>query len=116
MLLVAFSGTVKYPDTLTEFTEPGMNTDIGTGRSIWELELPERFASPDYNELLAADKYQTGFDQPMYVDKRLDGVQSIQTLSGLNRTATGKQDPFVLDFRNDPDDIVAASAPYYQPH
>ena len=115
--LVAFSGTVTDPDTGTEFTEPSMNTDVVTGRSIRELELPDRFDSPDYNVLLAADKYQTGFDQPklqaMYVDKRLDGVQAVQTLSRLNRTAHGKQDPFVLDFRNDPEDIAAAFAPYY---
>ena len=115
--LVAFSGTVTDPDTGTEFTEPSMNTDIVTGRAIREMELPDRFDSPDYNVLLAADKYQTGFDQPklqaMYVDKRLDGVQAVQTLSRLNRTATGKQDPFVLDFRNDPEDIAAAFAPYY---
>ena len=115
--LVAFSGTVTDPDTLSEFTEPGMNTDIVTGRSIRELELPDRFDSPDYNVLLAADKYQTGYDQPklqaMYVDKRLDGVQAVQTLSRLNSMAAGKQDPFVLDFRNDPEDIAAAFAPYY---
>ena len=115
--LVAFSGTVTDPDTGAEFTEPGMNTDVVTSRRIRETELPERFDSPDYNVLLAADKYQTGFDQPklqaMYVDKRLDGVQAVQTLSRLNRTAAGKQDPFVLDFRNDPEDIAAAFAPYY---
>ena len=115
--LVAFSGTVTDPDTGAEFTEPGMNTDVVSGQRIRETELPERFDSPDYNVLLAADKYQTGFDQPklqaMYVDKRLDGVQAVQTLSRLNRTAAGKQEPFVLDFRNDPEDIAAAFAPYY---
>ena len=115
--LVAFSGTVTDPETGTEFTEPGMNTDVVTGHRIRESELPERFESPDYNVLLAADKYQTGFDQPklqaMYVDKRLDGVQAVQTLSRLNRAAPGKQHPFVLDFRNDPQDIAAAFAPYY---
>ena len=117
MPLVAFSGTLKDPDTGAEFTEPGMNVDIITGHSIRELELPDRFDSPDYNVLLAADKYQTGFDQPklqaMYVDKRLDGVQAVQTLSRLNRTAAGKHYPFVLDFRNNPEDIAAAFAPYY---
>ena len=115
--LVAFSGTVSDPDTGTEFTEPSMNTDIVTRHHIRETELPDRFDSPDYNVLLAADKYQTGFDQPklqaMYVDKRLDGVQAVQTLSRLNRTAPGKQDPFVLDFKNIPEDIAAAFAPYY---
>ena len=84
------------------------------------MELPGRFDSPDYNVLLAADKYQTGFDQPklqaMYVDKRLDGVQAVQTLSRLNRTAPSKQDPFVLDFRNDPEDIASCVCAVLRPH
>ena len=115
--LVAFSGTVTDPDTGEEFTEPGMNTDVVTGGSISEAALPGRFASPDYQILLVAEKYQTGFDQPllqaMYVDKRLDGVQAVQTLSRLNRIAPGKAPPFVLDFVNDPEDIRDAFAPYY---
>ena len=115
--LVAFSGTVADPDTGEEFTEPGMNIDVVTGRSISEAALPGRFASPDYQILLVAEKYQTGFDQPllqaMYVDKRLDGVQAVQTLSRLNRIAPGKAPPFVLDFVNDPEDIRDAFAPYY---
>ncbi len=115
--LVAFSGTVRDPDTGEEFTEPGMNTDIVTGKPIGESALPARFASPDYQILLVAEKYQTGFDQPllqaMYVDKRLDGVQAVQTLSRLNRVAPGKAPPFVLDFVNDPEEICSAFAPYY---
>ncbi len=115
--LVAFSGTVPDPDTGEEYTEPGMNIDRVTGRPIGEAALAGRFDSDDYNVLLVADKYQTGFDQPllqaMYVDKRLDGVQAVQTLSRLNRTAPGKDAPFVLDFVNDPEDIRAAFAPYY---
>ncbi len=115
--LVAFSGTVTDPDTGLDFTEPGMNTDIVTGKPISEARLPARFASPDYQILLVAEKYQTGFDQPllqaMYVDKRLDGVQAVQTLSRLNRVEPGKEAPFVLDFMNDPEDINAAFAPYY---
>ena len=115
--LVAFSGTVLDPDTGEEFTEPGMNTDVVTGKSISESALPGRFASPDYQILLVAEKYQTGFDQPllqaMYVDKRLDGVQAVQTLSRLNRIAPGKAPPFVLDFVNDPENIRDAFAPYY---
>ncbi len=115
--LVAFSGTVTDPDTGEDFTEPGMNTDIVSGKPISESALPARFDSPDYQILLVAEKYQTGFDQPllqaMYVDKRLDGVQAVQTLSRLNRVAPGKSDPFVLDFVNDPEDIGAAFAPYY---
>ncbi len=115
--LVAFSGTVRDPDTDEEFTEPSMNRDVVTGKPISESALPGRFASPDYQILLVAEKYQTGFDQPllqaMYVDKRLDGVQAVQTLSRLNRMAPGKEPPFVLDFVNDPEDIRAAFEPYF---
>ncbi len=115
--LVAFSGTVHDDATGEDFTEPGMNIDAVTGKPISESALPSRFASSDYNVLLVAEKYQTGFDQPllqaMYVDKRLDGVQAVQTLSRLNRIASGKQPPFVLDFVNDPDEIRAAFKPYY---
>ena len=115
--LVAFSGTVVDPRSGKEFTEPRMNTDVVTGQPISEAVLPERFGSSDYQILLVAEKYQTGFDQPllqaMYVDKRLDGVQAVQTLSRLNRTALGKAPPFVLDFVNDPEDTRAAFAPYY---
>lgn len=115
--LVAFSGTVRDPETGLEYTEPGMNTDCVSGKSISEKQLPERFASPDYQVLLVANKYQTGFDQPllcaMYVDKRLDGVQAVQTLSRLNRKIPGKEEPFVLDFVNESEDIYGAFKPYY---
>lgn len=115
--LVAFSGTVHDPDTGMDYTEPGMNIDVVSGKSISEKQLPERFASPDYQVLLVANKYQTGFDQPllmaMYVDKRLDGVQAVQTLSRLNRMVPGKESPFVLDFVNDAEDIYKAFKPYY---
>ncbi len=115
--LVAFSGTVKDPDTGVEYTEPGMNPDCVSGKPISEKQLPERFASPDYQVLLVANKYQTGFDQPylcaMYVDKRLDGVQAVQTLSRLNRKIPGKENPFVLDFVNEADNIYKAFKPYY---
>jgi type I restriction enzyme R subunit len=115
--LVAFSGTVKDPDTGLEYTEPGMNTDCVSGKPISERQLPERFASPDYQLLLVANKYQTGFDQPllqaMYVDKRLDGVQAVQTLSRLNRKIPGKENPFVLDFVNEAEEIYKAFKPYY---
>jgi type I restriction enzyme R subunit len=115
--LVAFSGTVRDPDTGTDYTEPGMNIDVVTGRHISEMQLPGRFASPDYNILLVANKYQTGFDQPllqaMYVDKRLDGVQAVQTLSRLNRMIPGKDSPFVLDFVNEAEDIYRAFKPFY---
>ena len=115
--LVAFSGTVRDPETGLEYTEPGMNTDVVSGKPISEKQLSERFASNDYQVLLVANKYQTGFDQPllmaMYVDKRLDGVQAVQTLSRLNRMIPGKEAPFVLDFLNEAEDIYAAFKPYY---
>ena len=111
--LVAFSGTVvddKLPDVT--YTEPGMNDGIS------EKELPERFATQEYQVLLVAEKYQTGFDQPllhtMYVDKRLAGIQAVQTLSRLNRTHSLKEDSFVLDFVNDPDEIREAFKTYYE--
>jgi type I restriction enzyme R subunit len=111
--LVAFSGTVIDPDAPgVEYTEVGMN------RGIREKELPERFAGEEYQVLLVAEKYQTGFDQPllhtMYVDKRLAGIQAVQTLSRLNRTHPGKEDTFVLDFVNEPEEILAAFQPYYE--
>jgi type I restriction enzyme R subunit len=115
--LVAFSGTVRDPETGFEYTEPGMNVDMITGKNISEMALPDRFASPDYNILLVANKYQTGFDQPwlqsMYVDKRLDGVQAVQTLSRLNRMIPGKDAPFVLDFVNEAEDIYRAFKLFY---
>jgi type I restriction enzyme, R subunit len=110
--LVAFSGEVVDPDTSKKFTEVAMNNGIK------ESELPEKFATEEFQILIVAEKYQTGFDQPllhtMYVDKRLDGVQAVQTLSRLNRTAPGKTDTFVLDFVNEREDIHKAFKPYYR--
>lgn len=110
--LVAFSGTVDDPDAPgRSWSEEGMN-------GFKESELPAKFETDDYQVLLVAEKYQTGFDQPllhtMYVDKRLDGVQAVQTLSRLNRTCTGKEDSFVLDFYNEREDIFTAFKPYYE--
>jgi type I restriction enzyme R subunit len=111
-VLVAFSGEVLDPDTGQKFTESAMNNGIR------EKELPEHFDGGEYNVLLVADKYQTGFDQPllhtMYIDKKLGGVQAVQTLSRLNRRAPGKSDTFVLDFRDQRDDIYEAFKPYYE--
>lgn len=111
--LVAFSGTVIDADIKDKtYTEVGMN------KGIREKELPDKFASGEYQILLVAEKYQTGFDQPllhtMYVDKRLSGVQAVQTLSRLDRTAPGKEDTFVLDFVNDPNEIYESFKPYYE--
>src|SRR5918912_3313661 len=85
---------------------------------ISTTELPARFATPEYQVLIVAEKYQTGFDQPllhtMFVDKKLDGLQAVQTLSRLNRTCPGKEDTFVLDFVNEADEIREAFRPYYE--
>lgn len=109
-VLVAFSGTVR--DGGIEYTEPGMNDGLG------ESALPDEFAKDEYKLLLVANKYQTGFDQPllhtMYVDKRLSGVQAVQTLSRLNRTCSGKEDTFVLDFVNDVEEIRRSFQPFYE--
>ena len=116
--LAAFSGTVHDPETGRDYTEAGMNVDVADGRPIPESALPDRFASPDYNVLVVADKYQTGFDEPqllaMYVDRRLGDVRAVQTLSRLNRAAPGKDSPFVLDFVNEADHIRQAFEPYYE--
>ena len=107
--IVAFSGTVN--DGEIPYTEPGMN-------GFAERELPDKFHSDDYKVLLVAEKYQTGFDEPllhtMYVDKPLSGIKAVQTLSRLNRTCPGKHDTFILDFVNDPEEIQASFQPYYE--
>jgi type I restriction enzyme, R subunit len=111
--LVAFSGAVQ-DDKLSDvsYTEEAMNGGLR------EKELPERFASHEYQVLLVAEKYQTGFDQPllhtMYVDRRLAGIQAVQTLSRLNRIHPLKEDTFVLDFVNDRDEIREAFKTYYE--
>ena len=110
--LVAFSGGVDDPDEAgVQYTESGMN-------GIGERELPGHFATPDYRILIVAEKYQTGFDQPllhtMFVDKRLADLKAVQTLSRLNRTTAGKVDTFVLDFVNGMDEIKDAFKPYFE--
>lgn len=109
--LVAFSGEVLDDDSGPEqFTEASMNTDL-RGRGI-----PEALGADEYQVLIVANKYQTGFDQPrlcaMYVDKRLAGVQAVQTLSRLNRTYPGKT-TYVLDFVNQGEDVLSAFQDYY---
>ncbi len=110
-ILVAFSGSVvddNYPDGVSEPQLTGYG----------EKELPKVFNENEYRILIVADKYQTGFDQPMlhtmYVDKKLSGVKAVQTLSRLNRTAPGKEDTFVLDFVNDRETIFESFQPYYE--
>ena len=110
--LVAFSGTVHDTDNGVDYTENGMN-ELPPSTSI-----ADSFKSPEYRILIVASKFQTGFDEPMlqtmYVDKRLDGLQCVQTLSRLNRVATGKTDTLVLDFVNEPEQVQEAFQQYYQ--
>jgi type I restriction enzyme R subunit len=111
--LVAFSGIVQ-DDKFEEVTY----TEVGMNKGIKEKELPEKFATQEYQVLLVAEKYQTGFDQPllhtMYVDKRLAGIQAVQTLSRLNRIHPLKEDTFILDFVNEREEIREAFKTYYE--
>jgi type I restriction enzyme R subunit len=106
--LVAFSGTVE--DEGEQYTETSLN-------GFDESKTPEKFAAGEYQVLIVAEKYQTGFDQPllhtMYVDKVLGGIQAVQTLSRLNRCHPDKKDTCVVDFVNDRDAIYEAFKPYY---
>jgi type I restriction enzyme R subunit len=108
--LVAFSGSVRDVDTKLEYTEAQMN-------GFSENQTAEEFKRDECKFLIVAQKFQTGFDQPllsvMYVDKKLSGVNAVQTLSRLNRTTYGKEETFVLDFVNKTDDIKDAFQPYY---
>lgn len=112
--LVAFSGEVD--DNGIKVTEPGLNEQIH-GRKISEGQLPDAFAK-DFNILIVAEKYQTGFDEPqlhtMFVDKPLSDVKAVQTLSRLNRIAPDKEDTFVLDFVNTAETIQKSFQPYYE--
>ncbi|WCN12928.1 DEAD/DEAH box helicase family protein [Marinomonas mediterranea] len=111
--MVAFSGEVNDPELPDQpFTETNMNPNL-RGR-----DMRKAFDTTDYQVMLVANKFQTGFDQPklvaMYVDKPLKGVECIQTLSRLNRTCKGKDKTFVLDFVNDPEEILAEFKVYFQ--
>lgn len=113
-ILVAFSGAVKDGDE--EYTEPKLNVRKD-GSHISETQTKAEFHD-NFNVLIVAEKYQTGFDEPllhtMIVDKKLKGVKAVQTLSRLNRTCKGKYDTFVLDFVNTKEDITEAFQPFYQ--
>ena len=111
LVLVAFSGKVvddAYPDGVSEPQLTGFG----------EKELPKVFEKDEYKILIVADKFQTGFDQPllhtMYVDKKLSGVKAVQTLSRLNRVYPGKEDTFILDFVNERETILESFQPYYE--
>ena len=114
-VLVAFSGSLNIDEE--EVTETKLNK-TKDGRHISEDQLPEEFHGDNFNVLIVAEKYQTGFDEPllhtMFVDKKLKNVKAVQTLSRLNRTCSGKKDTFILDFVNTAEEIQAAFAPYYE--
>lgn len=118
-ILIAFSGVVNdingHGDNVA-YTEEGMNKRAD-GTTIKEKQLPEEFHH-DFNCLIVAEKYQTGFDEPllhtMFVDKKLNDVKAVQTLSRLNRTCKGKEDTFILDFVNTAEDIKASFSQFYE--
>lgn len=113
-ILIAFSGAVQDGDT--EYTETKLNVRAD-GSHIAETQTKAEFHD-NFNVLIVAEKYQTGFDEPllhtMIVDKKLKGVKAVQTLSRLNRTCAGKNDTFILDFVNKKEDILEAFQPFYQ--
>jgi len=118
--MVAFSGEVSFrpqdPQAAglvgEKFTESSMNPGLG-GR-----DMRKAFDADEYHVMIVAQKFQTGFDQPklcaMYVDKKLGGLDCVQTLSRLNRTYRGKSETYVLDFFNEPQDVLEAFQEYYQ--
>ena len=117
-ILAAFSGSIKDPDDPSgrEWTESGINVD-SHGRSVSESQTKQVFHD-EGNILIVAEKYQTGFDEPllhtMIVDKKLRGVKAVQTLSRLNRTHPDKNDTLIIDFVNKKEDILKSFQPFYQ--
>tara|TARA_Y100001970_G_scaffold285276_1_gene404492 strand:- start:85 stop:3027 length:2943 start_codon:yes stop_codon:yes gene_type:complete len=111
--LVGFSGEVKFKNDPERYTEKGLNLTIGH-----DGDVPLGLKNPKYRLLVVANKFQTGFDEPMlqsmYIDKSLKDVQCVQTLSRLNRTMSGKVSTFVLDFANDPESVKFSFQKFYQ--
>nr|WP_276595198.1 DEAD/DEAH box helicase family protein [Roseateles albus] len=114
-VLVAFSGEVNDPDS---FPAPVTETSKDLNPGLKGRDIRDAFAEPEYHLLLVANKFQTGFDQPllcgMYVDKMLGGIQAVQTLSRLNRALPGKDTTYVLDFVNDSAEVLKAFKTYYE--
>ncbi|MGF6540303.1 type I restriction endonuclease subunit R [Paraburkholderia youngii] len=114
-VLVAFSGEIDDPES---YPEPVTETSKELNPGLKGRDIRDAFAEPDYHLLLVANKFQTGFDQPllcgMYVDKMLGGIQAVQTLSRLNRAHPGKDTTYVLDFVNDAAEILKAFKTYYE--
>ncbi|WP_374483444.1 type I restriction endonuclease subunit R [Zoogloea sp.] len=113
-VLVAFSGEINDPES---YPEPVSEHSKALNPCL-KGDIREAFKAPDYHLLLVANKFQTGFDQPllcgMYVDKRLAGIQAVQTLSRLNRAHPGKDTTYILDFVNDAEEVLAAFKTYYE--
>lgn len=109
--LVAFSGTVTDAETGQDYTKENMNNLGG------KIDVTDAFKLPQHRILIVANMYQTGFDEPllhtMFVDKKLGGTSTVQTLSRLNRTAPGKDSTIILDFVNDPEQVQADFQAYY---
>lgn len=114
-VLVAFSGEVDDP---TSFPEPVSENSKDLNPGLKGRDIRDAFTEQNYHLLLVANKFQTGFDQPllcgMYVDKKLGGIQAVQTLSRLNRAAPGKDTTYILDFVNDAAEVLAAFKTYYE--
>ncbi|MEK6316309.1 MAG: DEAD/DEAH box helicase family protein [Burkholderia gladioli] len=114
-VLVAFSGEIDDPES---YPAPVSETSKELNPGLKGRDIRDAFAEPDYHLLLVANKFQTGFDQPllcgMYVDKVLGGIQAVQTLSRLNRAHPGKDTTYILDFVNDAGDILKAFKTYYE--
>jgi type I restriction enzyme, R subunit len=114
-VLVAFSGEVNDAES---FPQPVSETSRDLNPGLKGRDIRDAFAEPDYHLLLVANKFQTGFDQPllcgMYVDKLLGGIQAVQTLSRLNRAHPGKDTTYILDFVNEPAEVLKAFKTYYE--
>ncbi|WP_175730662.1 type I restriction endonuclease subunit R [Burkholderia ambifaria] len=114
-VLVAFSGEIDDPES---YPEPVSETNKELNPGLKGRDIRDAFAEPDYHLLLVANKFQTGFDQPllcgMYVDKMLGGIQAVQTLSRLNRAHPGKDTTYILDFVNDAGEVLNAFKTYYE--
>jgi type I restriction enzyme, R subunit len=114
-VLVAFSGEIDDPES---YPEPVTETSKVLNPGLKGRDIRDAFAEHDYNLLLVANKFQTGFDQPllcgMYVDKLLGGIQAVQTLSRLNRAHPGKDTTYILDFVNDAAEVLKAFKTYYE--
>ncbi len=120
-VLVAFSGEVRFDDMQVDepsLTEATLNKDHQGRYIVGDKKFRQAFRSDEFNIMVVANKYQTGYDEPylhsMYIDKKLKSVNAVQTLSRLNRTCSGKTDTFVLDFSNKAEDIKNAFQPFYE--